>query len=222
LTHLAASDFTGAPRPLKADAEGNQVLTFLAGDTVGDHVPWPDWVFSETLLAEVGMWMRRLHDHTASFVPPAQAVWFSGHSWRPGLIVGHQDAAPWNVVTRDGRLVGFVDWDTAGPSTPERDLALAAITWVPLFAPSFAADLGFTDFAGRARRLHLLLDAYDYDGDRGQFGLHIAERAALQAGIIRQLADTGDPVYVAMRHLADEFDRVETQIAALPAHWWSR
>jgi hypothetical protein len=30
------------------------------------------------------------------------------------LIVGHHDAAPWNALWRNGRLAGFVDWDTAG------------------------------------------------------------------------------------------------------------
>ena len=46
---------------------------------------------------------------------PANVSWFAGQTWRPGLVMGHHDVAPWNAVWRDGMLVGFIDWDTAGP-----------------------------------------------------------------------------------------------------------
>jgi hypothetical protein len=213
LAHLDAAGFDGAPRPRWFDAEC-QDLTFLPGDTVGEVRPWPEWVWSDSLLGDVGSWMRRLHDHTAAYTPPTDAVWFSGHSWRPGLVIGHQDAAPWNVVTRKGRLAGFVDWDAAGPSSRERDLAFSALTWVPLFTPAFAGTLGHTDTEGRARRLHLLLDAYGYDGDRVRFPAHVADRARLQATIIRRLAGTGNPTYVAMEPLATEFDDVAAHLTS--------
>ena len=213
LTHLDSVGFDGAPRPRWFDAE-DQVLTFLPGDTIGERTPWPEWVWSDALLGEVGSWMRRLHDHTAAYTPPSDAVWFSGRSWRPGLVIGHQDAAPWNVVTREGRLVGFVDWDGAAPSSRERDLAFTALTWVPLFTPAFAETLGLTGTDDRARRLHLLLDAYGYDGDRARFPAHVADRARLQATIIRRLAGTGNPTYVAMEPLAAECDGVVAHLTS--------
>jgi hypothetical protein len=40
--------------------------------------------------------------------------------WRPGLIVGHNDAASYNAAWADDRLVGFFDWDCAGLVTPDR------------------------------------------------------------------------------------------------------
>jgi aminoglycoside phosphotransferase (APT) family kinase protein len=55
---------------------------------------------------------------------------------RPGLIVGHQDAAPYNAVVDGERLVGFCDWDIAGPSSREWDLAFSMLPWVPLASPS--------------------------------------------------------------------------------------
>jgi phosphotransferase family enzyme len=222
LEHLATTGFVGAPRPRGVDDHDRQVLTYLPGETVGDRRPWPDWVWSPTMLADVGHWLRRLHDHTAEFVPPADAVWFTGHSWHPGLIIGHQDAAPWNAVAEQGRLVGFVDWDAAAPSSRERDLAFTAITWVPLFTPAFAAGLGFTATEDRARRLHTLLDAYQYEGDRVRFADHIVDRARLQATVIRRLAATGDPVHAALLPMATELDDAAAGVHALPGAFWER
>src|SRR5690242_13488929 len=88
--------------------------------------PWPDWVRTDDALRQVGAWLRRLHDATTTYQPAADAVWFTGRSWQPGMLIAHLDAAPWNVVWGDGTLVGFVDWDTASPSRREDDLAFSA------------------------------------------------------------------------------------------------
>ena len=47
LAHLAARGFAGAPRPLGFDEQGREVLTFLAGETVGSRKPWPAWVHAD-------------------------------------------------------------------------------------------------------------------------------------------------------------------------------
>lgn len=73
----------------------------------------------------------RIHDVFAGFIPPADERWFTGRTMRPGWIVGDQDAAPYNAVMDGDRLVGFFDWDAAGPSPREVDLAFSALLWVP-------------------------------------------------------------------------------------------
>lgn len=160
LRHLEYAGVDGVPRALGFDEQGRQMLTYLPGEVVGDSVPWPAWVYVGSTLVQVGRWLRRVHDATVSFVPPANERWFIGGTVRPGLIVGHQDAAPYNAVVDGDRLVGFCDWDAAGPSSREFDLALSALWWVPFCPPSAVEPLGFHDFDGRSRRLHLLLDAY--------------------------------------------------------------
>jgi aminoglycoside phosphotransferase (APT) family kinase protein len=67
---------------------------------------------------------------------------------RSGVVVAHNDAAPYNAVWRDGKLVGFIDWDMAGPRWREDDLAWTAFSWVLLHARHVVAAEGFTDFAG--------------------------------------------------------------------------
>ncbi|MGK5114097.1 MULTISPECIES: phosphotransferase [unclassified Geodermatophilus] len=222
LRHLEAAGFEGAPRVLGVDAQGREVLSFLEGETVGERRPWPSWVHADTALADVGAWLRRLHDVTARFVPPEGATWFSGRPWRPGLVIGHHDAAPYNAVWRTGHVIGFVDWDTASPSSPELDLAYAALQWVPLLAAGSAWPHAATPVPDASRRLHLLLDAYGFDGDRRAFGAVVAERARINAAVVRRLADGGDPAYAAIRRQADDLERSAVEVEARPASFWQR
>jgi hypothetical protein len=222
LRHLEDAGFDGAPRALGFDDQGREMLSYLPGETVGEDAPWPGWASADSTLDQVGRWLRRVHDESVSFVPPADEKWFIGGVVRPGLIVGHQDAAPYNAVVEGDRLVGFCDWDAAGPSSREFDLALSAIWWVPLCPPSAVEQLGFHDFDGRSRRLHLLLDAYGYDGDRREFGAVIVQRASLQAAAIRQMADSGDPAAYRMLFVADYLEGAAAEVEALPDDFWVR
>jgi hypothetical protein len=222
LRHLEDVGFDDAPRALGFDDQGREMLTYLPGDTVGDRTPWPAWVWSDATLIQVGRWLRRLHSATVSFVPPADERWFIGGTLRPGLIVGHQDAAPYNAVMDGDRLVGFCDWDIAGPSSREFDLALSALWWVPLCPPSAVEPLGFHDFDGRSRRLHLLLDAYRYDADRQVFGTVVVQRAQRQAAAIRQMADNGDPAATRVLFVAEYFESAVSDIEALPNEFWAK
>jgi len=222
LRHLEDTGFDGAPRALGIDDEGREMLSYLPGDTVGDRLPWPQWVFAESTLLQVGRWLRRLHDATVSFRPPSDEQWFIGGAVRPGLIVGHQDAAPYNAVMDGDRLIGFCDWDIAGPSAREYDLALSALWWVPFCPPDEVRRLGFHDFDGRSRRLHLLLDAYGYDADRQHLGPVIVERARRQATAIRQMADGGDPAASRLLFVAGYFEWAASHVEALPNEFWTR
>ena len=216
LRHLEAADIDGVPRALGFDEQGRQMLTYLPGEVIGDRAVWPDWVYTDSTLVQVGHWMRRIHDATAVFVPPADEVWFTGRTMQPGFIVGHQDAAPYNAVMDGDRLVGFFDWDIAHPSPREDDLGYSALLWVPLTAP----DAGAHDVQDRSRRLHLLLDTYRYDGDRQVFGAAIVQRARRQAGAIRSMAAAGDRAATALLPIASRLERAASYVEALPGDFW--
>ena len=206
LRYLEEAGFPGAPRALGFDSSGREMLSYLPGETIGDRDPWPAWVWADSMLVQVGQWLRRLHDLTSDFRPPADERWFIGGVMRAGLIVGHQDAAPFNAVVDGERLVGFYDWDIAGPSSREWDLAFSMLPWVPLASdapgPSDAAGAGGPDGGERSRRFHLLLDAYGFEGDREVFGSVVPQRARRQAGVIRRMAAAGDPACVALLPIA--------------------
>ena len=135
LRHLEQAGVDGVPRALGFDEQGRQMLTYLPGEMIGDRDPWPAWVYADSTLVQVGQWIRRVHDATADFTPPEGERWFIDRRMRPGWIVGHQDAAPYNAVMDGDRLAGFFDWDIASPSPREDDLGYSALLWVPLTAP---------------------------------------------------------------------------------------
>jgi hypothetical protein len=195
LRHLEAAGFAGAPRALGFDDQGREVLSFLPGEVVGTTRPWPAWAHSDDTLRQVGGWLRDFHAAMADFVPPADAVWREGGTWRPGLIVGHNDAAPYNAAWRGGRLVGFFDWDFAAPVTRDWDLAFTAFAWVPLHARHVVRAEGFTAFAERPRRLRMFLDAYGWSGPTEAFLDVVRQRVLASAEGIRRTAEAGDPAY---------------------------
>jgi hypothetical protein len=209
LKFLEMSGFEGAPRALGFDDKGREVLSFLQGETVGDTIPWPAWVHSDAALVDVGRWLRRYHDVVVDFEVPGDAQWRTAPSaaWRPGDVIGHNDAAPYNAVWRSNVasgstaeeqiscLIGFIDWDFAAPCPAIWDLAFVASSWVPLHAREVALREGFTAFDDRPRRLRLLLDSYGYDGTVGV--LLEAVQARLEDHIrgIEELARAGDPLF---------------------------
>jgi aminoglycoside phosphotransferase (APT) family kinase protein len=197
------------------------MLAYVPGETVGERRPWPAWVRSDAALIQVGQWLRRLHVATAAFVPAADLPWLTGRKWRPGAVIGHNDASPLNAVWRDGRLVGFFDWESAGPASPEVDLAWALVTWVPHLMPHMVEPMGFTDHHDRRRRVHLLLDSYGYESERQAFAATIGTRCRQHAAFIRQRAGSGDPFFTELDWFAAALEESATDIEALPASFWS-
>ena len=214
LAHLAQKRFAGSPRPLGVDQQGREMLTFLAGETVGSARPWPGWVYAEDTLVQVARWLSGFHRAVADFVPPAGAVWRMGGQWAPGLIIGHNDAAPYNAVWRDGRLAGFFDWDMAGPVSAAWDVAFAAFSWVPLHARDVVAREGFTDFAGRPRRLQLFLAEYGWSGPTPAFLDVVTARIQAHVSSLRSLA-VHDPVFarIVAQGGADDLDAALADLA---------
>ncbi len=220
LRHLDDAGVDGVPKALGFDEQGRQMLTYLPGEMIGDRVPWPAWVYTDTMLVQVGQWLRRLHDVTAGFDPPSDERWFIGSTMQPGWIVGHQDAAPYNAVVDGDRLLGFFDWDTAGPSSREVDLAFSALLWVPLAAPDAGEQLAPHDVTDRSRRTCCLTPT-DTRRSAG-FGGEVVQRARRQAGVIRDMADAGDRAAIALLPIAGLLERSASHVEALPGDFWAR
>ncbi|GIE84426.1 phosphotransferase [Actinoplanes regularis] len=219
LRHLEEVGFDRAPRALGLDDQGREVLSFLPGAVVGAARPWPGWVHGDDALRQVAHWLRDFHTAVAGFVPAADAIWRERAEWRPGLIIGHNDAAPYNAAWLDDRLVGFFDWDFAGPVTVEWDLAFTAFGWVPLHARQVVAAEGFTAFADRPRRLRLFLDSYGWGGTIGDFIPIVQQRVLASAEGIRRAAAGGDPTFARMiEHGVDTtLETAVNELADFPA-----
>lgn len=134
LAHVRARGMTDVPEPLGLDDRGREVASYLPGDVPG--WPAPEWLWSATVLTGAGRLLRRFHDATAGFAR-------SDAEWRlpatePAEVICHNDAAPYNMVFRDGRLTGLIDVDTASPGPRIRDLAYLAYRLAPLSGDAFA------------------------------------------------------------------------------------
>jgi len=199
LAHLHDVGFDRCPRPLGVDELGREVLSYMPGTSVGDLKTWPSWVHSDSALLDVARWLRDYHAAAASFVPPADAEWRVEGPSTGGAIMCHNDAAPYNACWNHDGLLGFFDWDFAGPGTREWDLAFTASAWVPLHARRVARDEGFRAFDDRRRRLDTFLAAYGWTGDVERLVLDTLRQRMLDhiAGV-EQLAAKGDPLFQAL------------------------
>jgi hypothetical protein len=198
LRHVRARGFDLAPEPLGTDEHGREILSFLPGTTVGWTLPWPELVRSDDMLVQIGEATARYHRAVADFRPSGTIPWQSGAAeLADSQIVCHHDLAPYNTVIADGRLVGIIDWDLAGPGTARSDLAFVAWQWVPLQSPGVGRHLGWSDPSDRARRLAMLLDAYRLD-DRANFVEDVARRVTYNRDLMARRAAEGNTAYQAL------------------------
>ncbi len=194
LRHLASKKYPYSPTPLGFDDQGREILSFIPGVTVGEELPWPEWVWSEQLLADVARATRSYHEAAKDYRPPGRLPWF----WDPAelradQIVCHHDLAPYNVVVESGRLRGIIDWDLAGPGTSLSDLAFVAWQWVPLHDP-FVTSLFCRESVDISRRLNIVLDSYGLE-DRSDFIAQVISRIELNRDVMLRKASEGDAAY---------------------------
>jgi aminoglycoside phosphotransferase (APT) family kinase protein len=104
--------------------------------------------------------LRRVHDATAGWKPPSDAVW-AVEPPTSGEVVCHGDPGPWNMVWRKGRAVGLFDWDFCHPGPRHEDVAYALEYLAPFRDDEEAQRwLGFTRPPDRAGRLRAFCEEY--------------------------------------------------------------
>jgi Phosphotransferase enzyme family len=143
LRHLEQAGFEGAPRVIGDgyDDQGREVLTYINGTFVHPGA------WSDDGIWHAGRLLRALHDATAGFRPPPDAVWcpwpFRADLGAPGTVISHCDAGPWNLAARDGLPFALIDWDTAGPTDRLDEVAATAWRHALPSAPARAAQLRY-------------------------------------------------------------------------------
>lgn len=199
LRHIRDRGFDLAPEPLGMDPKGREVLRFIEGSTVGRRHPWPEWCWSDDILRQAAVALRRYHDAVADFRPSQPIPSRLGtSSLGVGDVVCHNDFAPYNVVHRDGDLVGVYDWDIISAAPRITDVAFVAWQWVPLHNEDLAAQLGAPHTAERPRRLAMLVDTYRLETPTELLAAVLARVAASRDGIIERAA-AGDEPFIRLR-----------------------
>ena len=196
LAHLRDAGFTGAPLPLGVDEQGREVLSFVPGDVPRNPLP-PETAGDDVLVA-LALLIRALHEASAGWVPPPDAVWGgtpanAGRISKQSELVSHRDYYPGNVVFRDGLPVALIDFDLAMPTTRLYDIANALWYWAPLRDPRDRAP-AFAD-ADVPRRVAVFADAYGMTAgqraDLGPFVVDLARRYHEDSRVSAEL----DPVF---------------------------
>ena len=172
LAHLARAGFSQAPRFLGIDERGREMLSYIEGETAGR--PLQPWAADEDVLIAIARLQRRLHDCSAGFRLPPQAVWTKplelegvAPPYKAPDIVGHNDMTPENIVFADRLPVGLIDFDLAGPTTRLLDIVTTLLWWAPLRDPADRDPL--LCGVNEGRRMRLYVDAYGLgEHDRGQ------------------------------------------------------
>jgi Phosphotransferase enzyme family len=191
LRHLEATGFRYAPRVLGTDDRGREVLSYIPGES--GRLGWAA-VVPEAGLARFARLLREYHDAVRPFVPPPEALWAFGEGApSPGEVICHGDFGPWNVVYREGRPVGILDWDFAGPGPALDDVAYA-LEYVTPFRDDATAMrwLAYDRPPDRRRRLEVFATAYGLEGARDQDLVgRVVRRQRLDIARIRALAGRG-------------------------------
>ncbi|MEU4384774.1 aminoglycoside phosphotransferase family protein [Promicromonospora sp. NPDC023805] len=209
LAHVRAAGMTEVPEPLGLDDQGREIVSYLPGDVPG--WPAPAWLWSEGVLVEAGRLLRRFHDATAGF-PRSDAVWRLPAA-EPAEVICHNDAAPYNMVFRDGRLTGLFDLDTASPGPRVRDLAYLAYRIAPFSSDAFAGaayDVGHLD---PMERLDTLTEAYGTPFRRAEVLAAMVDKLHDLAGWSAARADGDGPAE--LREHAAMYRADADRIAAL-------
>jgi len=197
LRHLEETGFAGAQRVV---GDG---YSFLPGES-----PHPR-AWSDDAVGGVGALLRGLHDATATFTPPADAVWQP--NWLRDLggedtVIGHCDPGPWNIVGQHGRADAFIDWEFAGPVDRLWELAEAVWLNAQLVDDDIAEMQELPDAVTRARQARAIVDGYGLPhAARDEFvdrlcdiAIHGARHEAVAGGVTidstAAVADNGYPI----------------------------
>jgi Ser/Thr protein kinase RdoA (MazF antagonist) len=162
MRHLREAGLDWVPEPLGIDDRGREVVRFIAGEV--PNYPLPGYVWEERTLVEAGRMLREMHDAAAGYADPEAAWRQPVHE--PVETICHNDVAPYNMVFREGRLVGLIDFDMASPGSRLWDMAYLAYRLAPLSAPG-NAEAGPFGTGEQLARLEVLVAAYGVDFPTG-------------------------------------------------------
>lgn len=161
LRHLRAKGLDCVPEPVPLDG-ATETLRFIEGDSGGDG--WKHQ-HDEQGLRSAARLLRRIHDASADWVPPGDAV-LAAPAAEGGDVFVNGDPGPWNFVWRDGEAVALIDWDFFHRAPRLSDVAYALRWFAPMRDDEAALEWHhFPAVPDRRARIEAFLDAYGISDD---------------------------------------------------------
>ena len=108
------------------------------------------------MLAELAKLLRSYHDATIGFTPSVASINQYPESSLHEVIC-HNDAALYNIVFKNQRPVGIIDFDMAVPGPRIWDIVYTLYTCVPLTAHSVSLLLPRIPILQRLDQTHMIL-----------------------------------------------------------------
>ncbi|MEF2965851.1 aminoglycoside phosphotransferase family protein [Paenibacillus sp. M1] len=228
LKYLEKIGYPYSPRYMGTDEKGREILSFIDGVVSGNDYPEIDrYMWSDEVLAELAKLLRSYHDATLGFKTSIKSI---NEYPEPSLheIVCHNDAALYNIVFKEQRPIGIIDFDMAGPGPRIWDIAYTLYTCVPLssFSPG-ENDRVVVDYsreshaASRRKRIEIFFNSYGIQApsDLKQW---VISRINYMCTTLSDRAATGEAAFIRLveeGHLA----HYENEVRFLEQHfndWW--
>jgi tRNA A-37 threonylcarbamoyl transferase component Bud32 len=116
LQHLEEKRYPYSPKFVGMDDKGREILTFLDGDIARGDIDWTD-----EQLRQITRMIKEFHNATegSNLVGDKE-------------VVCHNDLAPWNLVIKNSKPVGFIDFDDSTPGYRIDDFAYFLWTFLDL------------------------------------------------------------------------------------------
>jgi Ser/Thr protein kinase RdoA (MazF antagonist) len=158
----------------------------------------PEWVATGTALRQAAALLGRYHRAVESF-DWGRVSGFSPELADPsaGEVVCHNDLCVENVVFRDDRAVGLLDFDFAAPGRRLWDAAMGARMWAPMTHPNRRDP--WPGGMDAVARVGVFAQAYGVTVEETEDFVE-ALFATRQTGLafVRRQIETGDPAYADM------------------------
>lgn len=194
LLHLKHEGFNDAPTSFGFDANGNEILSYVAGDVY--NYPLIDNIASNQALSSASKLLRQYHDATVSFIASSS---FKNTTWRlpsrePNEVICHGDFAPYNVALKDKQTVGIFDFDTAHPAPRIWDVAYAIYCWAPFKTNEYNSLGNLNEQVTRAK---LFCDAYGLSEiERNILVKTMIDRVQTLVDYMQSEADNGNQAFI--------------------------
>lgn len=183
------ADLVPEPLTLGADPEARtETLRCIPGESGGRS-----WYHQHTDqgLASAAQLLRRIHDMSRAWEPPADARWGASAVSGKDIVYCHGDPGPWNFIWRNNQAIGLIDWDYLHPGPRLDDIAYALQWFVPMRSDQHALEWHhFPQVPDRRHRIDVFLRAY---GDLPSFDVVDAVTARMTAtrDLVGHLAEQG-------------------------------
>lgn len=199
LITLRKQGFTQAPLPLGFDDIGNEILSYVEGET--SDYPLPQNIRSESALVSSAKLLRRYHDASTAYLSilSGEETWMLPRK-DPVEVMCHGDFAPYNICFDEREAVGMIDFETLHPGPRIWDVAYTIYCFAP-FKHQSSLD-GFGTFDEQIKRAKLFCDAYGLSHEsRRSLPLVMIERLKALSSFLCHAAESGDKKY--QQHMQD-------------------